>query len=570
MKWKTSTKYFFGMALLLTGLNSQAQQHNNELYNNGAQITVQAGAEVHVWGDVHMMGGSMDNDGLVKVQGNMYSDNNFQQRSTAGTGIVRLENSDVNTAQRQFIQGSYAVRGGQAQTNANDGAFQHLQLANSQGIVYLIADGNSAVGAENLVADVKGSVDFRFGAAPVNRIVTRDIGLTGAIPFVNGNAHPAIFGMMNPAAGAANFIDETIDITGDNSSTLDEGYVEGKLRRAIAGGGGTYGYFIGLEPTGTNNSRGFQYVHLEFDAANTYDVVTGHFEAGSPNAAAVQGYCAGNYQIDYFGGADHGEWHFQDIADISSAPYRIKIWPQDDNLAAGTVWVITKDDVYAGVGNANECGPNPVGLERGGYNDFSDFSLASGTILLEVDIIDLTATAINNNYIQVDWTTSKEKDVDYFEIERSVDDMNFETIGSENAVGNSQIQQNYTLDDNNVLPNTNYYYRVKTFNADGSFEYTHSVVASLTQTGASAEAVKIYPNPVKGGAVTIDFTSVKERDLSIVTYDAIGQLITSKRAVVQEGFNQFSLETVNWPSGVYFIHMVGKDFSVVKELVKGE
>lgn len=569
MKWKTSTKYFLGIALIMTGVNSQAQ-HNNELYNNGAEITVQNGAEVHVWGDVHMRGGSMDNNGLVKVQGNMYANNTFQQRSTGGTGIVRLENSDVNTNERQFIQGSYAVRGGQTQINTNDGAFQHLQLANSQGIVYLVADANSTVGAENLVADVKGSVDFRIGGAPVNRIVTRDIGLTGVPAFANGSAHDAIFGMMNNAPGAANFIDETIDLTGSNTSTLDEGYVEGKLRRAIAPGGGTYGYFIGLEPTGINNSRGFQYTHLEFDAGNSYDVVTGHFEAGSPNASAVQPYCTGNYQIDYFGGADHGEWHFDDIAGITSAPYRIKIWPQNDNLATGTVWVITKDDAYVGVGNVNECGPAPVGLERGGYTSFSDFSLASGTILLEVDIIDLTATPINNNYIQVDWATSKERDLDYFEVERSVDDMNFETIGSQNAVGNSSTQQSYTLDDKNVLPNTNYYYRIKAINRDGSFEYTHSVVASLKQTGENLEAVKIYPNPVKGGAVTIDFTSVKERELNIVVYDAIGQLIQSKQTPVQEGFNQFALETTHWPSGVYFIHMVGRDFSIVKELVKGE
>ncbi|MCP4439752.1 MAG: T9SS type A sorting domain-containing protein [Aureispira sp.] len=568
MKFKTSTKYFLGLALLFSGLNSQAQ-HSNELYNNGAQITVQNGAEVHVWGDVHMMGGSMDNDGYVKVQGNMYSDDQFQQRSTGGTGIVRLENSDVNTTERQFIQGSYAVRGGQAAINGDDGAFQHLQLANSQGIVYLISDGFSNVGGENLVADVKGSVDFQIGAVANNRIITRNVGLTGAIPFANGSAHDGIFGMMNNSPGDANFIDESVDL-GGNNSTFDVGYIEGKMRRAISGAGGTYGYYIGLEPTGTNNSRGFQYVHLDFTGGNNYDVITGHFEAGSDNTSPSIWDCSGStYYIDYFAGSpDHGEWVFNDITGGGAGPYEIKIWPQDHTIQPMDVYLITKDNTI--IGTADDCGATWSGLDRNGFSGFSEFGVAGSTNLLETDIIDLSATPINNNYIQVDWTTSKEKDVDYFEIERSIDDMNFDVITSHDAVGNSPSQQSYSIDDNNVLPNTNYYYRIKVINADGTFEYTHSVVASLQQVGGHVEAIKVYPNPVRQGAITIDFTSVQDRDLNIVVYDAIGQLITSQNAPVQEGFNQFSVETTHWPSGVYFIHMVGKDFSTVKELVKGE
>jgi len=134
---------FFCLSLLLISYLQANAQHNNELYNDGALLHVQNGAEVHVWGDVHMIGGSLDNNGFIKTQGNSYSDNIFQQRSSGGTGIYRIENSDVNTTERQFIQGSYAVRGGQAQTTADDGAFEHLELGNSQGIVYLVADAKS-------------------------------------------------------------------------------------------------------------------------------------------------------------------------------------------------------------------------------------------------------------------------------------------------------------------------------------------------------------------------------------------------------------------------------------------
>jgi hypothetical protein len=54
----------------------------------------------------------LENNGLIKTHGNSYSDALFQN---TGTGTYRIENSGVNTSERQFIQGSFAVRGGQAE-----------------------------------------------------------------------------------------------------------------------------------------------------------------------------------------------------------------------------------------------------------------------------------------------------------------------------------------------------------------------------------------------------------------------------------------------------------------------
>ncbi|MFT5780239.1 MAG: hypothetical protein ACI837_003200, partial [Crocinitomicaceae bacterium] len=139
------------LIIALLSATSSFAQHNNEFFNDGALVHVQAGAEVHVWGDVHNVQatGNLHNDGLIKMQGNAYSDNLFQQ---TGTGIYRVENSDVNIGERQFISGSYAVRGGQALTSVDDGSFFDLQLANDQGIVYLVGVGN--------IADVRNSVNF--------------------------------------------------------------------------------------------------------------------------------------------------------------------------------------------------------------------------------------------------------------------------------------------------------------------------------------------------------------------------------------------------------------------------
>ena len=101
-----------GVCLLLSA--QTFSQHNNELFNDGALIHVQSGAEIHVLGDVLMKKATaeLENNGLIKTHGNSYSDALFQNTET---GTYRIENSGVNISERQFIQGSFAVRGGQAE-----------------------------------------------------------------------------------------------------------------------------------------------------------------------------------------------------------------------------------------------------------------------------------------------------------------------------------------------------------------------------------------------------------------------------------------------------------------------
>lgn len=261
--------YFLSLSLLV--LASQVfAQHNNELYSDGALIHVEPGAEVYVRGDVHLVGTSttLENNGLIQVEGNMYSNNTFQQR---GTGTVRLYNENVNTGAPQFLDGSFAVRGGQAQIGVDDGSFYNLELANDQGIVYLIGTGN--------VADVQNSVDFAPAAASasVNKIITHDI---SSLP-ANGSGYSAVFGLMNSSAGLGNMSSNTVDL-GGNMSPIDAGYIQGKFRRAVDPAGGIYGYPMGLEPAGPGTARGLQYVHLNL-GANNYDVIEGYFQNGSTN-----------------------------------------------------------------------------------------------------------------------------------------------------------------------------------------------------------------------------------------------------------------------------------------------
>jgi hypothetical protein len=479
------------------------------------------------------------------MQGNAYSDNLFQQ---TGTGIYRVENSDVNIGERQFISGSYAVRGGQALTSVDDGSFFDLQLANDQGIVYLVGVGN--------IADVRNSVNFNpLGGVP-NRILTHDVGMVGAVvPPANGSAYSAVFGLMNPLAGLGNLINNTVSLVG-NMSGVDNGYIQGKFRRAIAPVGGQYSYVEGLEPAGAGVQRGMQYIRADI-AANNYDVITSYYETASPNTFAVTLECTGIW-MNYWGGADHGEWMFTDITGAGVGGYEIWVWPQDDNFPASPTWGISEDNAFGGT--ANMCGPSPVGLSRSGFNGFgspSEFDVVAAIIILPVELIDINATGIID-HIDVTWQVGSESELSHYELERSEDGTDFQHIADiTNVAGNTSQTQNYDYSDFDVRYFQDFYYRVKTVDTDGNYEYTPIVAANLKNAGGgfSEEMVSIYPNP-SSEDFAISIYSDETRDLSMRVYNSLGQVIQERTTNIKEGNTVMNIASSEWSGGVYHIELL--------------
>ena len=509
-------------------------QHNNEFYNDGAEVTIQNGAEVYVMGDFHnyQTSGLLRNDGFVEIQGHALSDNLFEQR---GTGTTLFINNDVNTGQTQFISGSYAVRGGQASIGVNDGSFYNLQLANDQGIVWLNGSGN--------IADVRNSVDFNGPGAPVvNRIITDD---PIAVP-TNGNAYAATFGLMNSTPGLVGLINNTVSTNG-NMSGVDNGYIQGNFRRAVSPVGGTYNYVLGLEPGGGGAQRGMQYMTLIM-GANTYDVVSGYFQTGLDNTFPAVVECSGSI-IDYWGGVDHGQWVMSDITGVGTGAYETRVWPQDDNFPMKSVWVVTKDNSIQGV--ADDCGPSVVGLDRAGYTGMGQFGVAASDILLPSELVNIWAEP-KSDHIEIGWLVGSEYNVDYYELQRSENGIDFETIAIIDAFGTTQSQVDYSQDDYNVGRNRTYYYRYQSVDNDLHKEYSPVVNAILSGSDSFAESILLYPNPTNG-ALFMEISLELNSSIQIAVLNSAGQQIEFDEYHAQSGNNIFTLDSKKWASGVYII-----------------
>ncbi len=511
-------------------------QNNNEFYNNGAAVYIQAGAEVYVMGDLHnyQATGLLSHSGYLEIQGDALSDNLFQQR---GTGTTRFINNDVNIGLTQYISGSYAVRGGQANLGVNDGSFYNLQLGNDQGYIWLNGAGN--------IADVRGSVDFNGPSSPVvNRIITHN---PLSIP-ANGSGYSATFGLMNAAAGLGNLIDNTVTVNG-NSSALDNGYIQGNFRRAISPAGGTYGFVLGLQPAGAGLQRGIQYMHMTF-GANTYDVVSGYFQTGLDNSFPLSVECSG-YIIDYFGGVDHGQWVMSDISGTGTGSQETRVWPQDDNFPAKSIWVVTRDNALSGT--VDDCGPSPVGLDRAGFTGLGQFGVAASNILLPAELLNIWANA-QTDHIEIGWKVGSEYNLDYYKLQRSENGVDFETIAELNAVGNSQEELTYTFNDYNVGRNVMYYYRYESIDVDLYAETSPIVSGMLKNSSAFTESILLYPNPTNGD-VSLEISLEKNSELTMKVLNSTGQIIDANEWFATSGNNVFPIRSADWSSGVYIIEV---------------
>ena len=126
----------------------------------------------------------------------------------------------------------------------------------------------------------------------------------------------------------------------------------------------------------------------------------------------------------------------------------------------------------------------------------TDLTLYTDTIFydaaLPVTIINLQAQQ-QKSIIKVDWTSVTEINVADYEIQRSSNALNFNTIGSLTAKGNGTQKVNYTFNDVQPLHGDNYY-RIKAVDKDGKIMYSNTVLVNMVNDKI---ITVVYPNPAK-------------------------------------------------------------------------
>lgn len=159
-------------------------------------------------------------------------------------------------------------------------------------------------------------------------------------------------------------------------------------------------------------------------------------------------------------------------------------------------------------------------------------------VLLPVELISFSGKS-NGVFNHLYWETATELNSSHFEIERSMDGIQFIKIGVINSSGNSVSQKHYEFYDKKPVSGI-HYYRLKQFDLDGNFEY--SKVISIKNNRIDG-LISVYPNPVNN---ELYFTSVKsESNYQIL--NSTGQVILSGNI-----FANKPIHVSHLANGVYF------------------
>ncbi len=101
-----------------------------------------------------------------------------------------------------------------------------------------------------------------------------------------------------------------------------------------------------------------------------------------------------------------------------------------------------------------------------------------------------------NDVAELTWSQTSDASVSHFTIEKSVDGSNFKEAGIVFALNNSNPTNEYRFNDAiNNLQSSVLYYRIRSVNKEGKFEYSEVKNIRLVKSG-NGISITTYPNPV--------------------------------------------------------------------------
>lgn len=187
---------------------------------------------------------------------------------------------------------------------------------------------------------------------------------------------------------------------------------------------------------------------------------------------------------------------------------------------------------------------------------------------LPVSWLPLTAAWINDETeVLLQWGTILELNNERFDVERSVTDGEWVTIGSVKGKGLSNRLSYYQFSDNQnqiLYSATDIRYRIKQSDRDGQFSYSNIVVLHKEHNNT----LTISPNPFSGH-FSIQAESPGTQTLKLGIFSLQGKEMCSMTVELKKGMNNIAVEkATDLPDGMYFIELKNGSRSYLFKLVK--
>lgn len=205
------------------------------------------------------------------------------------------------------------------------------------------------------------------------------------------------------------------------------------------------------------------------------------------------------------------------------------------------------------------------------YASLDGFSLnpasPCGPIVLPIELVSFGHSYDKvKKQTQLFWTTSMEKNVKHFIIEKSYDAINFTYEGIlDPQTIESNTLKNYQFIDDNRQDKGIIYYRLQTLDKDGEKSFSNIVDVEITD---AKDDLKVFPNPAED-YVMINYYVNAGEITALNVYNSLGQLVFSKNVIYDSnGIKQDVLEVKELNKGTYFIRIVSAEMDYFTSFIR--
>lgn len=187
----------------------------------------------------------------------------------------------------------------------------------------------------------------------------------------------------------------------------------------------------------------------------------------------------------------------------------------------------------------------------------SFYNLSPGNLAKVQDPITLPATVtafsgkeLASDKNELNWVVESEENVAHYEIERSGNNVEFESIIQTNVdPGNGQEKRYHALDTD---PKTDNFYRLKIVDVDGHYTYHPTVVR--IQNIREVEEVLLYPNPASQTVnVMLTNSSMSERFITYRVFDTYGRVLVNKGELHSGTEKIVNVDVSHLATGSYYL-----------------
>lgn len=185
---------------------------------------------------------------------------------------------------------------------------------------------------------------------------------------------------------------------------------------------------------------------------------------------------------------------------------------------------------------------------------------------------------IVTNHILVTWGTATEVDNYGFNLERSLNSIDWIKLEFLPGYGTSNIPRDYSYEDTTVVLNSIYYYRLKQIDIVGSFAYSDTIsihfLTKLDEIASLSEPkfylYQNYPNPFNP-KTKIQFEIVEGGKVELIVFDVLGKEVAKlvDHELIPGTYEcEFNPSLYSeYSSGVFFYRLNSGSYSDTKKLI---